>query len=1241
MKERVYRYILQQIDRYTHHDTALREYWRSVKEHFVHNRISTIHSFCAQFLREHAVIARIDPDFSEITDFENDVLKKQALNAALQPIIFGDDTAHHSVLKRLLRQFSRTAIESYILSINAAHEPLHDFLNAAREGVSSCREYYYKYIYFIDDRSLQEWAHALRPFLPKFIKLIEGLSILPPETSVFKKKVVTAIQEAADILTATHTLRSQKDLSPSEVIFLFSQYVAIPLTKNHAGFNNNFSLRKGWDKNPTTDAEHFNQQLMTWHNLLEDETLFNGTIPLITAAQLFADLPINPYAEDELYEHLCDIVSLYDIYQATYQRLKNERQLLDFNDLLILTRDVLRAHTELQHSLQEQFRYILIDEFQDTNPIQYEIITMLFGKSPPNGKVFIVGDKKQAIYGFRQGDVRLFAHAQTSIRAFNHAENAHTEASGFISLENNYRSSPDLLSFFNRIFIPLFGDAQYTFEANAQKLLPPQNTDTPDNSITGHIEFILLPDVAYVKSIREKSNPSCEPLPVYNNFEMSARILAETIARIRDGHPDMHQYRTITELIAADKPAIGILLQTRTHLHDLETALREADIPYHTEKGRGFYARPEILDLYTILAFILDNRDDIALVGIMRSPFGMLPDDLIHYIIRGMPNDEQTSSVWERLQHFTTTQPLAKDSQNNAELALNCTTAYTLTKRLLSWCTLAHRVSPAELIRIIVNDTHINFTLYADENGEQAEANIEKLLDIAHGITQSGGRLTELLNLLHRAIDNTVPESEASIASMKHPITIMTIHQSKGLQFPMVILPELQHSFSSDSNKSGIIGRMAQSDKHFIGLKYFSAHTSWEQYSSLARSLITREENRLRYAEQKRLLYVGCTRAQTHLLLAGHFNKTDTEIITADTDTITDNAIHSLQWLYTLLPFSWEGKETGTNLDDILIDGGYLKGGVHGHAAEKDSIRMKTLPLPDDSTHEEQTFTYEDYIQPTKKTAIVPPVERSLSPSPPKTLRFSPHSLQRYLTNKDLFINEILLMIPDNTIADFDSHKISADSPEPSTAPLYGKHPAAADAVNEPMLIGRLVHEVLQFELSATHDIERLIKNNIDVRRKQYTHQQLQYVINTVQTHIRRYYRHTKNRPPADSVYHELPFMISVPVPESSTTVCIFNGTIDLLTCTDSVWRITDYKTAIPDTSPAQHAEREGYRLQMQCYAWAAQKVLNLPTPPAVEIHYTATGTILPYSFSSADLACLEKHIGSLFCDVINAFSLL
>ncbi len=526
-------------------------------------------------------------------------------------------------------------------------------------------------------------------------------------------------------------------------------------------------------------------------------------------------------------------VSVYSKCLERYRQKKKERRCLDFNDLEILAYRAISCSPEWQNVLyafDEHTDHILVDEFQDTSPLQWAIIDKLteewrsgLGAKAAIGiqpTLFLVGDDKQSIYSFRGADISIFRSARNKLSQWL-GDNYR-----FIEAEENYRSLPAIVNFVNTLFerlMPkeLYEDWRVHYSAF-------ESTREGD----GSVELILLESAGNTK----------------DNRKAEASIIAK---RIRDleGRAEVYEGSVKRPCSFGD---IAVLLRNRTYLSLFEDALRKEDIPFVVVKGIGFYNTPEVGLMKNLVSFLVDPLDDHAFFALLRSPlFSMGQGRLLREMLNA------TREVSPAHSWYTFFSREQGDARSELQMGLWEGPDQELSAAVgavRAWIGRAKDIPLSLLIEEILNETGAWSRFYE----EQRKVNVKKFIKLVEGFEEKGLTGLEIREKLIKA-SLRGDEAKATVATEGvNAVKIMTIHASKGLQFPVVFFPSLDEDSKYKSTRL-----IVEEGREGVVVAYESVAQDRNKMS-----LFQRHREKVQ-DEEKRLFYVAATRAMDRLFMSG------------------------------------------------------------------------------------------------------------------------------------------------------------------------------------------------------------------------------------------------------------------------------------------------------------------------------------------------------------------------------------
>ncbi|MCC6616222.1 MAG: UvrD-helicase domain-containing protein [Anaerolineae bacterium] len=874
---------------------------------------------------------------------------------------------------------------------------------------------------------------------------------------------------------------------------------------------------------------------------------------------VLADIGDPPNEHDEIAASLLPLwASLLRRAHQVYSDAKYERSALDFDDLESYTRTLLTEHPPIRARYQRgEFKHLLVDEFQDTSDTQWQIVRSLADPETP-GALFIVGDAKQSIYAFRGADVRVFDQARAHIGRVGGSE---------VTLARSFRTHAPLVGFFNNLFSHLLvretGSLAAEFQVEMGRPMEAARDSAPDDAPC--VELLLidrnaLPEGEEDKAIRAR------------------RLEAATIAR------RIHAM-VAQEVLVYDRK----LKQTRPIRYDdcalLFRAMRDAplyedvfkdmELPFVTVAGRGYYERQEVWDILNLLRALHNPGDHLSLAAALRSPLFALSDDALFALRSRQDDTGQIPRLWDAL-----ADPDGVPEDEHARLRYAQAVLTDLQR-------LAGRVTIAELIDAALDATHYLALLTGLPDGARRRSNIEKLVEKARmsGHTTLG----EFTRYLADLTQLEAREGEASLDS-EGSVTLMTVHKSKGLEFPVVFLVDASREGGGGQGNvvmhdgAGQLACKVYDDVEAKAVETFA-------YRRLRAVQRARED-----AESRRLLYVAATRAQDRLIVSGQAARKN------------DGNWSASGWLGTLLNLlelnDWESDGT------LTFDWGQMAISIVGESSES--------PTPAAASSAAQT----DVWHLPDVTPQMPPLMASVelaADAPARSLTATQiANLGAFavdLPHRSLYRQRLL-------------RSFLHDTPE-----------RVARVVNTPQRvsgrrIGEIVHRALRAWKFPTDqdDLSGLLRGYA-WEEGLVDPAEITEAVNEARMLLARI-RHSDLYARVDEAYHDLRFYAEVPF-VFQTDRRVIHGKIDaLIRDASGAWAIIDYKSSTVlggyrEATLVDHARR--YHLQMGVYASAVRRLLDGITPQ-VYIHYIRYNHTIQVATADweAALDALESNIGDL-----------
>ncbi|MYD09592.1 MAG: AAA family ATPase [Chloroflexi bacterium] len=859
-----------------------------------------------------------------------------------------------------------------------------------------------------------------------------------------------------------------------------------------------------------------------------------------------------------------------------YRQRKAADARLDFDDLERLAAELLGDPAVRRRYRNAEFKHLLVDEFQDTNAAQWRIIRSLADLNC-GGTLFAVGDPKQSIYQFRGADISVFNRVRARILQL--------EACRALPLSMSFRSHSALVALFNalfaRILVPEPDNPAHAYEVAFDAGMRAFRDEPP---AAPALELQLLDagmrdeSGAYIRGKRGIRKYPADDMRRWEAWEIADRVQSMIAVARPVYDKDSRRWRPI------DYRDVTLLFQSMSNVTLYEEVFKSRGIPYLTVAGRGYYDRQEVWDVLDLLRCLHNPADDLSLASALRSPLFAFSDDLL-FALRLLRDDAgETLPLWRALH-------IAADA-GAPGLVDDCPALEFALEVLTDLRRLSGRITISELLRLALAKTNYLAVLTGLPDGARRRGNVEKLEQLA----EASGKITlgKFTQYLDDLTSREAREGEALLEA-GNALRLMTVHASKGLEFPLVILAD-----TSWARGAGGAPLLLADPEHGLSCQLYDAATNKNE-SGFAHKRNANLQKLKEAAERKRLLYVAATRAQDYLLISGQVKRN------------REGRWTSRGWLSDLLE--------ALELQDI-----------EGHpqqtcqyASQPVAVLMPPAPPPPDLLYHSANIA-DDLWDFEADPRDYPPLQPLLlGPLPPPPAPAVTHITATQIAQLGAFRHG--LSARQRLIAGrrFRASVMGGLPPDASAA-LSGGNRAS------PAVIGAIVHELLRYGNFAldTPGSDEMIRSV--AWEKGLTNPQLEA---PVQQEVRRLLERYADsdvcrwirsaRQQGRAVHTELAFLFR-------TDKRVIHGVMDvLLEGHDGEWLIIDYKTSqvIADAYEA-HARR--YRLQLGVYAAAAQKQLGLERPPQTCVHYIRGNrtVMLASEDCRAELDALETAIGAL-----------
>ena len=799
--------------------------------------ISTIHSFCQNVIRRNFSLLDISPDFKVANDQEMVIMKEEAMEEVFEEAYgrgegeflsfvreYGSDQGDNDMHQIIFRMFDFSQSQL--------------FPDAWLEGCLKRFE-----ISSEAELEKSDWLAELKPDI---------------RNTLFKARAINDyIQQIAPELGGDGCREIYEQ--DCEVIDELLRRLE----------NNDW---KGFSQKINTDLFP-KMPKNSWTGTVEDKKYVNETLRgqekklIVTGIQkkYFSQSFAAAVADLQKVKPFMQVICrLTQAFSQAFAAKKKERGVLDFNDMEHFAFRILRSgdsdNGEIRPSaaaleLQGRYNEVMVDEYQDTNPLQDAILSLVMRQETPGS--FVVGDIKQSIYRFRMAEPGIF---QEKYESYPKRGGAYER----ILLRRNFRSRPEVLAGINYLFRQIMQKEAAELEYDDAAALYPGAVfaDTEGKRLSGEIELDLIDTGDTVSGNQETVED--EDKDDLKGFELEAQHIANRIKRLVTGENGKD-----SGILVYDEKAPGCYRQIRWRdivilLRNLKgrsgqllEQLRNNDIPAYVSDDTGYFETMEIKVMLSLLAIIDNSRQDIPLAAVLRSPAGGFSAAELAEIRINSPR----SDLFEALL-------AVNGNASRVKVKLREKTERFL-KKLTGWRDLSRTVSVPRLIWELYRDTGYYEYVGSMPGGVQRQANLRALMERAEEYEKTDFRgLFRFLRFIEKM---KARKSDLAIAATlgenEDVVRIMTIHSSKGLEFPVVILADIDKEFNKKDKKNTLlIGRR-------LGLGPYVTVGPEGRYSTLARAAVAAEIEQAGRAEEMRILYVALTRAKEKIILVGKMNR--------------------------------------------------------------------------------------------------------------------------------------------------------------------------------------------------------------------------------------------------------------------------------------------------------------------------------------------------------------------------------
>ena len=813
LKERLEKKISQQIQE--SNDVDLKQHLGRQLADLPNAAIGTMDSFTQKFLGKHGYLIDIAPNFRILqNESEQLLLKNEVFHQVFEAHYQGENKENFS---RLVKNFAGRGKDER--GLRQQVYKIYDFLQSTSSPQKWLNESFLKGFEEADfvnekDKLTEQIKQALWD-LESFFRYH-----LDNDAKEFPKAAY--LENVQLVLDEIGSLNQESDSQAYQAVL--ARIIAISKEKNGRSLAN--SSRKA-DLKPLADA--YNDERKAKFAKL---------------GQLADQITILDYQE-RYHEDTWELAKTFQTFMSdfveAYRECKRQENAFEFADISHFTIEILENFPQVREAYQERFHEVMVDEYQDTNHIQERMLELL-----SNGhNRFMVGDIKQSIYRFRQADPQIFNE-----KFQRYAQNP--QEGKLILLKENFRSSSEVLSATNDVFVRLMDQEVGEINYDSMHQLVFANTKltpNPDNKA----EFLLYD--------KDDNGQEKEESQADTKLTGEMRLVIKEILKL-------HQEKGVAF------KEIALLTSSRSRNDQIILALSEYGIPVKTDGEQNNYLQSlEVQVMLDTLRVIHNPLQDYALVALMKSPmFGFDEDELARLSLQ-KAEDKVQENLYEKLVNAQ------KQATSQKEL-IHSTLAEKLNQFmdiLDSWRLYAKTHSLYDLIWKIYNDRFYYDYVGALPNGPARQANLYALALRADQFEKSNFKgLSRFIRMIDQVLEAQHDLASVAVAPLKDAVELMTIHKSKGLEFPYVFILNMDQDFNKQDSMSEVI----LSRQNGLGVKYIAkvetgaveAHYPKTIKLSIPSLTYTQNEEELQlasYSEQMRLLYVAMTRAERKLYLVG------------------------------------------------------------------------------------------------------------------------------------------------------------------------------------------------------------------------------------------------------------------------------------------------------------------------------------------------------------------------------------
>lgn len=791
--------------------------------------ISTMDSFARRVITEFFYEIDMEPEFGTCDDVQKDMLTQEAIDEMFEYGFEHDDFIEGGSFRHFLKMYSSDRSDNeFKTSLIGTYTDLRtrtDYFSWAYSSAEQLRITSANYEGSLLSKLLNEDAEAA---LDKAVDAVNRIRVLFDDAGLSSLYESKLLDEGEQIFDISRQLK-EEGLSQN----ILDRISAVKFVT--------FRAPQAWEETYKQIKPEFNELRQIYKNELKRlQAIYNNP-----------DFDTGFEEMNSTYEYTLYFIRLMEEFEKRFAEKKAEKNLMDFADMEHNAVRILKTGNTAD-ILRRRFKFVFVDEFQDTNRIQDCLIRMVSRKD----NIFRVGDIKQCIYRFRLAEPELFRNY------YNEYSDPANQYGLSIDLAKNFRSNDATVRYIN-----------YVFERVMEGYDERARLNTGSSCLQ---EYDFIPEVHILYKTDEDGNAAVadilkdedvdEEISLLSAEEAEAAYIAELAAGIIGR--EFHDTASDTVRPAEAKDIVILFRAIKSRGDIMARALRAKRIEAHLEEGDDYYDTVEVGVALSLLRCIDNMKRDIPLISSLHSEaFGWSASDLAQirishneYLKESKP--EIRPAFWEALDWYRSEGP-------EGELKDRARTA---ADRIIEWRRLSGMMPLDDFVWKVLNDSGYYLKAGAMNGGVRRQANLRILADRAAKYSRDGvASLTSFIGFLDIMRRNKIKNGQPPLAgSDENVIRITTIHKSKGLEYPFVIVGGLGHRYKFDT-----LGRKPVLNPSVgLGLHYVEPERKYWKSTFMQRAIISRKRREV-LDEELRLLYVAMTRARNQLFLVGSCDSRD------------------------------------------------------------------------------------------------------------------------------------------------------------------------------------------------------------------------------------------------------------------------------------------------------------------------------------------------------------------------------